>query len=214
MLSLEKFEKKECRAQIKEIEEKIWLDIFHARRSQALNDIFLERLRKAWGADFNRSLPMIYAISNAAIDSVVIALGRLLKPTAKNKECTLAIYQARVISYLDKYGPVLSESSHAKDSLKKLKDKSFVRQLRKRQEAFEKQIMPWRNKRTAHSETGPPPAFPKNLSMVITYVENVHKICYSVMEDAGGPGLYSTESFEKVSDYWCKCLAHLPQFTS
>ena len=90
------------------------LDIFHTRRSQALNDTFLERLRRVWGADFNRSLPMIYAISNAATDSVVIALGRLLNPTAKGRECTLAIYRARVINYLDKYGPVLSESSHAK----------------------------------------------------------------------------------------------------
>jgi hypothetical protein len=207
MLSLKECARREERSHIQELEQRVWTDIFHARRSFALIDIFLADLERVCEKQFlGRSAPIINALWNASIDSIIISLGRLLNPTAKGKECTIAIYRSKVINYLDEHGPDLNESFHAKESVRKLKDKKFIRELRKRQEAFEKQIMPWRNKVTAHSEIDTLPSFPKNFNMVISYLEDVHKICHSAMEDAGGPGLYSTDQFKKASDYWCERL--------
>lgn len=133
--------------------------------------------------------------------------GRLLNPSGVQNECTLARYLNQVRTYLEKYGPEHNESSHAKESLRKLKSRSFLKQLKVKQKEYCAQIMPWRNRVTAHTEIRASVRLPKNLSEIIAFVEENHRICLSAMEDAGmRPGPYLSDAFKAISDEWIDCL--------
>ncbi len=207
MISLKEAEKNIVRDHIKELEKRTWEDVARARRSIAIIEIFIKELRtKSMPHFYNKDAPMINALSSAAIDSVIISLGRLLNPNSDHAESTLIRYKNSVIDYLNKYGPVMNESRFAKESLNKLKDKKFIKMLKKRQKQYQDEVMPWRDKVAAHNEINAKIKFPKNLIEIIEFIEEVHKICYSAMEDSGGPGLYSIDYFKKVSDDWINCL--------
>jgi len=60
---------------------------------------------------------------------------------------------------------------------------------------------------TAHSQLDANIGLPKNFNEMAAYVEEVHSICHSAMEDAGGPNLYLSESFRKIASEWIELLA-------
>lgn len=207
MITLEQAQQRESLRRIKTMETKVWEDIFRVRRSLAIIELFLAGLSTKFSKhQWNKNLPMINALWASAIDSIVICLGRLLNPNPKIQECTLTRYQNEVLRYLRKYGPELNESEHAKESLSKLKNRGFLKALKLKHRKFCNQIMPWRDKVTAHSQLDANVSLPKNLNEMVTYVEEIHSICHSAMEDAGGPNIYLSDSFKKVSNGWISLL--------
>jgi hypothetical protein len=191
MITLEEAQQKGSLRRIKSMETTIWKDIFRARRSLAIIEPFIAGLKtKFTNYQWNENLPMINALWASAIDSIVICLGRLLNPKPKIQECTLARYRNTVLEYLRKYGPELNESEHAKKSLNKLKNRDFLKALKLKHQKFCNQIMPWRDKVTAHSELDADVSLPKNLNEMVAYAEEIHSICHSAMEDAGGPYIF------------------------
>lgn len=208
MITKEQAEQRIFLREIRVLDDYIWMDIAKARRSWAIINIFLKDLQQKTSEHYwNKDAPMFNALWAAAIDSVIISLGRLLNPRGDQNECTLAQYRNKVLEYLKKYGPARSESNHAKESLQKLRSRVFLRQLKAKENEYRDQIMPWRNKITAHTEIGASVALPKKLPEIIEFVENVHRICHSAMEDAGmRPGPYLSDAFESISEDWVNCL--------
>ena len=208
MITSEELEQKDILNKIKLMEMKVWGDIAKLRRSLAIIELFLDGLRKKLTKhQWNKNLPMINALWASAIDSIVICFGRLLNPNPEDKECTLARYKNEVIQYLTNYGPELNESEHSKRSLRKLRNREFLKELKVKQNIFCKRIKPWRDKVIAHSQLDVNIGLPKNFNEMVAYVEEVHSICHSAMEDAGGPNLYLSESFRKIASEWIELLA-------
>jgi len=197
---------------IRQLDDYIWIDIVRARRSWAIIDVFLRKIRENGNKHFlDKNAPMINALWYAAVDSVIISLGRLLKPGDEN-ESTLAQYRNKVITYLIKYGPEHNESNYARESLKKMRSRDFVRRLKIKQKQYHDQVMPWRDKVTAHTEIKANVGLPNNLEEIITFVEENHRILLSAMEDSGmKSGSYISDAFEDISSKWANCLISNPE---
>lgn len=190
------------------LEEQVWLDIAKTRRSLAIIEIFLKNLEDRSDNHLkNRNLPITNALWNAAIESVVISLGRLLGISNKQNECTLSRYRNAVIQYLSKQKLNNDVSRFSKECFINLRNKNFIRELKKKHEKYYSQIKDWRDKVVAHSELDVNISLPKNLPEIIEYAENVHGLCHSAMDDAGMAGQYMNDSFKKVSDDWVSSLA-------
>lgn len=207
ILNLSEIEKRQAYDKLKKFEDAIWKDVFRARRSLAIIEIFLADIGKSCSRRrLEKSAPIINALYGAASESLIISLGRLLNVSKKRSECNLARYMSKAIAYVSRYGPVRSESKYARESLGKLKDSVKVEALKSQLEDYRKQILPWRNKVTAHTQVSATPIFPKCLPDSIAFIESIHALCHSAVDDAGGPGLYSTEEFKKSSDLWVAIL--------
>lgn len=207
MIDLKEADRQAQLRDIKELESRIWKDIAQARRGFLIIDFFLKNLnQKSDPHSWNHDAPMINVLWSVAIDSVVAALGRLLTPGGKPNECTLGRYRNAVTNYLGFYGPELNESANAKENLAKLQDADFLRTVKKEQAKFHDQVMPWRDQVLAHSEINAKVSLPPNLDEIISFVEDVHTVCHSALEDAGGPTVYTGDSFQKNATEWVKLL--------
>jgi hypothetical protein len=187
---------------LKKLEDKIWTEIAYARSALALMEFVVTLQKKSDKHQLHRDAPVANAIYSTAVDSLIMCLGRLLQPNPKG-EHTLALFRNKVLKALHESK---AESEIAKDNLVRLCQHDFIKGLKKQQKIFASSIMPWRDKVLAHSNDGELPVFPKNLGVVVEFVEDTHRILLSALEDAGIPGPYISETFLKSTQKWINCL--------
>lgn len=194
-----------------ELENRVWQDIAQARSSYSIINLFIKPLLQRSSSHFkHRDAPLINAIVEAAIDSAISALGRLLQPNPGASECTLLQYKNHVVKQLSEKGPKWSESEFSKKWVAKLTDRDYLNLLKKTQKEYIDKLMPLRNKLVAHSDIdanwGSLHNTMKTISECIVFVEDLHRACRSALEDAGISGQYLSASFQDVADEWVRCL--------
>lgn len=193
--------------EIKELEDRVWQDIARARASFAIIDSFLIELTKSEAHIKNKYTVMTVAIWWAAMDSLMSALGRLLR-AGDGEECTLAKFRNAILKELASNGPKLNISDHSKESLAKLKDRQYLSIIKSKQEEYKAQVMPWRNKIVAHTIPDNGIALPKNLADIVSFVEDTHRICLSAWQDTGNPNQYIAPRFKVIAQEWVEKLRY------
>ena len=198
-------------SKLNELEDRVWQDIAQARYGYSIISLFIKPLLQQSSSHFkHRDAPLINAIAEAAMNSSISALGRLLQPNPGASECTLLQYKNHVLKQLSEGGPKRSESEFSKECVAKLTDRDYLNLLKKTQKEYIGKLIPLRDKLVAHSDIdanwGSFQNIMNTISECIDFVEDLHRACHSALEDAGISGSYLSDSFKNVADEWVRCL--------
>lgn len=200
------------RIDLETLEERVFTDINIARTSYSIIDSFIAVLWKRSERRFKAiSKPIIDSIAEAATNSAVISLGRLLNPSDRySSECTLIKYKNRVVDILSSRNTDNWQTPYSKECLIRVKDPVWEESFMKMQEDYKNELKPIRDKIIAHSDAAANYEESKRFLPIILkfieFTEETHKTLRAAHQDAGMDSPYLSHAFTESVDEWLKIL--------
>ena len=197
--------------ELKDLEQRVWLDVTIARASFEIVASFLKPLQQESSEHFRkRDFPFVHPVSWACFDSVIASLGRLFNDSPHTTEATLKKLVEYVKAELASGKVIERHSSFSKKSAENLQDREVIRRMNNKFKALWKKIEDLRHKVVSHSDLSFPygqlPNLMPDVTELIDFAEETHRMCISALSDSCQSGPYLNAQFKEIARNWIDAL--------